>query len=71
MLLLFLISSGLVGRLGILGGSGRGSGGGIFSSRFVPTIHHSVGLDFMGGVVSELTFSGDQEISLSYIGSWL
>ena len=51
--LLFVLFSLIGGRLGI-GGSGRGSGGGTFTSAFIPTAYRSLGLDFVCVDVSGL-----------------
>ena len=66
MLLLFVIFSSLIGRFGI-GGSRCGSGGGTFTSGFIPATHYSLGLDFVHGGVSGSVSSEDLYISLSYI----
>ena len=66
MLLLLFVLSSLIGRLEI-SGSGRGSGGGTFTSGFIPATHRSLGLDFVSGGVSELVPSKDLYISLLYV----
>ena len=64
-LLLFLVFSGLIKRLGILGRSGYGS----LSLRFVLAIifHHSLGLNFVYSGVGRSIPSKDLLISLLYI----
>ena len=68
MLLLLFVLSSLIGRLEI-GGSGRGSGGITFTSRFIPAIHRSLGLDFMRGSVNRSISLKDLYISLMYVGT--
>ena len=64
MLLLLLVFSSLIGRLGI-GGSGCKSGGGTFTSFFAT--YRSLGLDFMRGGMSGSVPLEDLYISLSYV----
>ena len=70
MLLLFFVFSSLIGTLRI-GKSGRESRDGTFTSGFIPTIHGSLGLDFMRNNVSKLIPLEDLYISLTYIETWL
>ena len=68
-LFLLLVCPGLIGRLGILGGSRHGS----LSLGFVPTIifHCSLSLDLVSGIVGRSISSGDLLIGLSYVGTRL
>ena len=68
-LFLLLVLPGLIGRLGILGGSRHGS----LSLGFVPAIifHHSLSLDLVCGSVGRSISSGDLLIGLSYVGTRL
>ena len=63
--LLFLIPPGLIGRLGILSGSGRRSLLG-----FVPASHHPLRLDFVRGGVRWSIPSETTQISLPHVGTW-
>ena len=68
-----LVLLGFLGRLGLLGGSGCGSGCGAFRSLgVIPTMvfPHSLGLDLVRGDVSGSISSEDLEISLSHVGTW-
>ena len=64
-LLLFLVLSGLIGRLGILDRSGYGS----FGLGFVPTMifHRSLGLDLVCVGMSRSISSRDLVVGFSYI----
>ena len=71
MLLLLFVCSIFIGRLEILGGSGRRSGGEILRSLgVILAIYRPLRLDFMGGSIGRSISLETAQISLSHVRTW-